>query len=71
MGRPRRPAVPRGIETNTAPVHFTVAFSEEVYGRQATVAFVERLRDEIRFDRAEDLSTQIAKDVERTRLLLR
>ena len=46
-------------------------FDEEVYGRQATVAFVERLRDEIRFDSADDLARQIAKDVEQTRLALR
>jgi riboflavin kinase/FMN adenylyltransferase len=63
--RPTFGGGPRKLEA------YILDFAEDVYGRQATVAFVERLRDEIRFDRAEDLSVQIAKDVERTRLLLR
>jgi len=46
-------------------------FSGDLYGRQATVAFVGRLRDEIRFDSADDLAAQIAKDVEQTRRALR
>ncbi|HTJ62082.1 MAG TPA: bifunctional riboflavin kinase/FAD synthetase [Candidatus Saccharimonadales bacterium] len=63
--RPTFGGGPRKLEA------YILDFSEEVYGQQATVAFVERLRDEIRFDSAEDLSKQIAKDVQQTRLALR
>lgn len=63
--RPTFGGGPRKLEA------YILDFSEEVYGRQATVAFVERLRDEIRFDSAEDLAKQIAKDVQQTRLALR
>jgi riboflavin kinase/FMN adenylyltransferase len=63
--RPTFGGGPRELEAHI------IDFSDEVYGRQATVEFVARLRDEIRFDRAEDLSEQIAKDVQQTRLALR
>ena len=63
--RPTFGGGPRKLEA------FILDFSEEVYGQQATVAFVERLRDEIRFDSADDLAKQIAKDVQQTRLALR
>jgi riboflavin kinase/FMN adenylyltransferase len=63
--RPTFGGGPRKLES------YILDFSEEVYGQQATVAFVERLRDEIRFDSAEDLAKQIARDVEQTRLALR
>jgi riboflavin kinase/FMN adenylyltransferase len=46
-------------------------FNDDVYGEDATIAFVERIRDEVRFDSAELLSTQIARDVEQTRRALR
>ncbi|MEA2662970.1 MAG: riboflavin kinase / adenylyltransferase [Chloroflexota bacterium] len=63
--RPTFGAGPRKLEA------YILDFDEEVYGQEATIAFVERLRDEVRFDSAEELSRQIAKDVERTRLALR
>jgi riboflavin kinase/FMN adenylyltransferase len=63
--RPTFGGGPRKLEA------FILDFDREVYGQQATVAFVERLRDEIRFESAEALSAQIAKDVEQTRLALR
>ena len=63
--RPTFGGGPRKLES------YILDFNEDVYGRQATVAFVERLRDELRFDSAEDLAKQIAKDVEQTRLALR
>jgi len=63
--RPTFGGGPRKLEA------YILDFSDEVYGQQATVAFVERLRDEIRFDSAEDLAKQIAKDVQQTRLALR
>jgi len=63
--RPTFGGGPRKLEA------YILDFNEDVYGQQATIAFVERLRDEIRFDSAEELATQIAKDVQQTRLALR
>jgi len=63
--RPTLGGGPRKLES------FILDFSDEVYGQQATVTFVERLRDEIRFDSADDLAKQIANDVQQTRLALR
>jgi riboflavin kinase/FMN adenylyltransferase len=63
--RPTFGGGPRKLES------YILDFSDEVYGQQATVTFVGRLRDEVRFDSADDLATQIAKDVQQTRLALR
>lgn len=46
-------------------------FSGDLYGQRATIVFVERLRDEVKFESADDLARQIALDVERSRLALR
>ena len=43
----------------------------DVYGDTIEAAFVKRLRDELRFASAEELSEQIAHDVEATRAALR
>jgi riboflavin kinase/FMN adenylyltransferase len=63
--RPTFGGGPRKLEA------YILDFGWEVYGQEATIAFVERLRDELRFDSAEELAAQIAKDVERTRVALR
>jgi riboflavin kinase/FMN adenylyltransferase len=63
--RPTFGGGPRKLEA------YILDFSEDVYGQEATIAFEERLRDELRFDSAEDLAKQIAKDVQQTRLALR
>jgi riboflavin kinase / FMN adenylyltransferase len=63
--RPTFGGGPRKLES------YILDFDGDVYGQQATVAFVERLREEIRFDSAEDLAKQIARDVQQTRLALR
>jgi len=63
--RPTFGGGPRKLEA------FLLDFSGDIYGHEATVAFVERLRDEERYDSAEALSRQIARDVEQTRLALR
>jgi len=43
----------------------------DVYGDRIEAAFVKRLRDELRFASPEELSAQIARDVEATRAALR
>lgn len=42
----------------------------ELHGEEATTSFVERVRDELRFESAEELVARIAQDVEATRRLL-
>lgn len=42
----------------------------DFYGKKATVEFVERVRDEKKFGSADELSRQIAKDIERVRTIL-
>lgn len=62
-----RPTFGAGERTLEA---FLLDFSGDLYGAEADIAFVERLRDELRFDSAEALVAQIAIDVERTRKAL-
>jgi riboflavin kinase/FMN adenylyltransferase len=41
-------------------------FDKDIYGQQATVYFIERLRDEVKFNNLEELKIQLAKDKEDT-----
>jgi riboflavin kinase/FMN adenylyltransferase len=50
---------------------FILDLTADLYGDDVEVSFVERLRDELRFESAEALVAQIAKDVEATRQALR
>lgn len=50
---------------------FILDVSADLYGEAVEMAFVERLRDELRFDSAQALVEQIARDVEATRRALR
>lgn len=63
--RPTFGGGPRKLES------YLLDFTGDLYGREASVAFVARLRDEIKFESAEALAQQIAKDVEQTRNALR
>jgi riboflavin kinase/FMN adenylyltransferase len=45
-------------------------FSRELYGQEMDLVFIERLRDEMKFDQVNDLVEQIRRDVEQTRVLL-
>lgn len=45
-------------------------FDADLYGERVGVGFVERLRDELRFERIGDLTAQMAADVARTRAVL-
>ena len=50
---------------------FLLDWEGDVYGDTIVASFVERLRDELRFASAEELTEQIARDVEATRTALR
>ena len=65
----RRPTFKEG----GAPVvleAYLLDFSGDLYGEQARVSFVSRLRDEERYDSVDDLTRQMALDVEATRTAL-
>lgn len=49
---------------------YLIDFTGQLYGAEAETSFVERLRDELRFESPEALVAQIAKDVEATRRAL-
>lgn len=49
---------------------YLLDFSGDLYGDRIRIEFVTRLRDELRFASAAELSSQIAKDVEATRAAL-
>lgn len=50
---------------------YILDFDEDLYGTRIAVEFSERLRGQEKFDRIEDLITQMARDVERTREIMR
>jgi riboflavin kinase/FMN adenylyltransferase len=50
---------------------FLLDWSGDIYGDRVRAEFVERLRDELRFASAAELSDQIGRDVERARAILR
>lgn len=49
---------------------YLIDFSGDLYGETAALQFVERIRDEIRFDDVNSLVQQMRRDVERCRVLL-
>ena len=49
---------------------YLLDFEGELRGEAIAIEFWERLRDEIRFESAEDLARQIKEDVERTRAVV-
>ena len=51
----------RSIET------FILDFDGDLYDKQVRLHFLERIRDEMKFGSAEELTARIAKDVERGR----
>ena len=57
-----RPTLEKGGEARVES--FLLDFTGDLYGKTVTVAFLRRLRGEERFESAEALSAQIAKDIE-------
>lgn len=58
-----------GNEEISAEVHL-LDFKGDIYGRDITVLFIDRLRDEIKFKGPEELARQIKRDIERAREIL-
>jgi len=57
-----RPTVANSTPQQRFEVHL-LDFSGDVYGQEMEVTFVEKLRDEQRFESVEALKAQIAKDI--------
>jgi riboflavin kinase / FMN adenylyltransferase len=49
---------------------YLLDFTGDLYGRMLRVVFLERIRDELRFDSADELVAQMRRDLERTRQIV-
>ncbi len=49
---------------------YIIDFDGDIYGKEIKVEFVEKIRDEIKFEKAENLIKQIANDLEKVRELI-
>ena len=49
---------------------FLLGFDSNLYNRQLRLEFVQRLRDELKFESVDELLKQMEQDVEQTRTLL-
>jgi riboflavin kinase/FMN adenylyltransferase len=65
----RRPTFYTDAETSLLEAYL-LDFDEDLYGEEAVVEFVARLRGELRFDGPDDLVAQVARDVSATREIL-
>ncbi len=63
-----RPTFNNRIEP-IAEVHI-LDFNENIYGKEISIEFVKRLRDEIKFDSKNELITQIKKDIKKVKEIL-
>ncbi len=54
------------VKQKTVETHI-IDFNQDIYGKKIEVFFLKKIRDEIKFDRVEDLVTQISKDMEKTK----
>ena len=45
-------------------------FEKDIYGRRITVQFIEKIREEVKFDSIDLLKSQIKKDIEKAKKIL-
>jgi len=64
-----RPTFGDGIDSPRIEAHL-LDFSRDLYGQQLMLSFIDRLRDEMKFEKVSDLIQQIRSDVERARYIL-
>src|SRR3989475_9062628 len=55
------------VEPRPTVEAFILDFDADIYGRELRIELLHRLRGELRFDNAEDLVTQMHRDIEETR----
>ena len=65
----RRPTFYSALAPQTIEVHL-LDFSRDIYGSSLCLKFVERIRDEVKFNSADDLMRQIRKDITNSREVL-
>ncbi len=58
-----------GNEEISTEVHL-LDFEGNIYGKDITILFIDRLRDETKFESSEELALQIKRDIERAREIL-
>ncbi len=56
-----RPTVSNQLDHRTVEVHI-LDFNEEIYDKELSVYFIERVRDEMKFNGIEELKAQLVKD---------
>jgi len=49
---------------------FLLDFTGDIYGERLNILFIERIRDEVKFDNPEQLIEQIKKDIDQTKTIL-
>ena len=59
-----------GIKGFSLEVHI-LDFNQDIYGSQLELIFVEKLRDEVKFETTGLLVEQIRKDIEEARIILK
>lgn len=64
-----RPMFEHGRQEPLVEAHL-VAFDGDLYGRPLRLAFLERLRDEVRFETVEELVRQMREDIARTKQIV-
>lgn len=46
---------------------YIINFNKNLYGKEITISLIKKIRDEIKFKKSEDLSSQLAKDLEQAK----
>ncbi|MGB2962989.1 MAG: bifunctional riboflavin kinase/FAD synthetase [Anaerolineales bacterium] len=65
-----RPTFGGGIESPRIEAHL-LDFSRDIYGEQISLGFIDRLRDEMKFDQVSALTAQIQSDIDQTLQILK
>jgi riboflavin kinase/FMN adenylyltransferase len=64
-----RPTFGAGIDTPRIEAHL-LDFSQDLYGKELRLSFIDRLRDEMKFENVTDLINQIQSDIDKARHIL-
>ena len=62
---------PTFSDTDLSVEVLLIDFSGDIYGKRVDVLFVERIRDEVKFENPEQLVKQIRKDIDEARNILK
>ncbi len=62
---------PTFSDTDLSVEVYLLDFSGDIYGRKVDVLFIEKIRDEVKFDNAEQLVKQIKRDIDEARIVLK